>query len=181
MVFYSNCFLHTVTIKTFHRGKIHPLFRWLSVLAFKIIIYMIPSPSLFFFFWFLVYLNVKLCLNFYFWFISRQVFEGVEYIHARNIAHRDLKPENILLDDNLNVKITDFGFAKYLQEGQKLFGEFILKFYRIVLLDPFFRVFLRADQPLTGFELIIYKFIFFIRLVRNSRLLSSRNLKVFNV
>lgn len=102
---------------------------------------MIPSPSLFFFFWFLVYLNVKLCLNFYFWFISRQVFEGVEYIHARNIAHRDLKPENILLDDNLNVKITDFGFAKYLQEGQKLFGEFILKFYRIVLLDPYFRVF----------------------------------------
>lgn len=56
-------------------------------------------------------------------FSRRQVFEGVNYIHSRNIVHRDLKPENILLDDNLNVKITDFGFAKYLPDGQKLFGK----------------------------------------------------------
>lgn len=51
----------------------------------------------------------------------RQVFEGVAYIHAHNIVHRDLKPENILLDDSLNVKITDFGFAKQLSGAQKLF------------------------------------------------------------
>lgn len=51
----------------------------------------------------------------------RQVFEGVDYIHSRNIVHRDLKPENILLDDSLNVKITDFGFAKYLPDGHKLY------------------------------------------------------------
>lgn len=77
-------------------------------------------------------MNIKIVFQILFLFISRQVFEGVDYIHARNIAHRDLKPENILLDDNLNVKITDFGFAKYLQEGQKLFGEFffLILFYR---------------------------------------------------
>ncbi|XP_064214281.1 phosphorylase b kinase gamma catalytic chain, skeletal muscle/heart isoform isoform X2 [Tribolium castaneum] len=51
-------------------------------------------------------------------YIMRQVLEGVAHIHARNIVHRDLKPENILLDDNLNVKITDFGFAKKLAEGE---------------------------------------------------------------
>lgn len=53
----------------------------------------------------------------------RQVFEGVAHIHARNVVHRDLKPENILLDDCFNVKITDFGFARELNPGQVLYGE----------------------------------------------------------
>ncbi|GLV36975.1 Phosphorylase kinase gamma [Carabus blaptoides fortunei] len=54
-------------------------------------------------------------------YIMRQVFESVQYIHSRHIVHRDLKPENILLDDSLNVKITDFGFAKVLTADEKLF------------------------------------------------------------
>ncbi|KAG5317015.1 PHKG1 kinase, partial [Acromyrmex heyeri] len=53
-------------------------------------------------------------------YIMRQVFEGIEHVHNQGIVHRDLKPENILLDDNLNVKITDFGFAKILKHGDKL-------------------------------------------------------------
>ncbi|XP_066144224.1 phosphorylase b kinase gamma catalytic chain, skeletal muscle/heart isoform isoform X2 [Euwallacea fornicatus] len=53
-------------------------------------------------------------------YIMRQVFEGVQHIHSRGVVHRDLKPENILLDDNLNVKITDFGFARVIQKGEML-------------------------------------------------------------
>jgi protein kinase A len=37
-----------------------------------------------------------------------------EYLHERNIIYRDLKPENLLIDSHGNIKITDFGFAKYV-------------------------------------------------------------------
>ena len=38
-----------------------------------------------------------------------------EYLHAKNIVYRDLKPENILISQDGYLKLTDFGFAKYLE------------------------------------------------------------------
>lgn len=43
------------------------------------------------------------------------LFESIGHCHSQNIAHRDLKPENLLLADeenDSNIKIADFGFAK---------------------------------------------------------------------
>ena len=37
----------------------------------------------------------------------------MEYMHMNRVSHRDLKLENILIDDNLNLKVADFGFACY--------------------------------------------------------------------
>ena len=38
-----------------------------------------------------------------------------EYLHSKNIVYRDLKPENILIKEDGYLKLTDFGFAKYVE------------------------------------------------------------------
>mmetsp|Transcript_10537 Transcript_10537/g.15714 ORF Transcript_10537/g.15714 Transcript_10537/m.15714 type:complete len:419 (+) Transcript_10537:178-1434(+) len=41
----------------------------------------------------------------------RQLVSGVQYCHEKGVCHRDLKPENLLLDENHNLKISDFGLS----------------------------------------------------------------------
>lgn len=42
-----------------------------------------------------------------------QLTEVLSYLQKKKVAHRDLKLENILIDDNLQLKVADFGFATY--------------------------------------------------------------------
>ncbi|CAL9202375.1 unnamed protein product [Musa hybrid cultivar] len=41
----------------------------------------------------------------------QQLINAVDFCHSRGVYHRDLKPENLLLDDNGNLKISDFGLS----------------------------------------------------------------------
>ncbi|XP_011494158.1 PREDICTED: serine/threonine-protein kinase polo [Ceratosolen solmsi marchali] len=50
----------------------------------------------------------------------KQILEGVSYLHQNRIIHRDLKLGNVFLNDDLYVKIGDFGLATKIQhDGER--------------------------------------------------------------
>ena len=49
----------------------------------------------------------------------QQLIEAVDHCHRRGVYHRDLKPENLLLDENGNLKVSDFGLSALLESKKK--------------------------------------------------------------
>ncbi|CAB4284918.1 unnamed protein product [Prunus armeniaca] len=46
----------------------------------------------------------------------QQMISAVGYCHSRGVFHRDLKPENLLLDENWNLKVSDFGLSAVTEQ-----------------------------------------------------------------
>jgi len=51
-----------------------------------------------------------------------QIIDGICYCHAKGVAHRDLSLANLLLDNEANIKISDFGCAGIFVGGWDLFA-----------------------------------------------------------
>ena len=49
----------------------------------------------------------------------KQILIGCIYLHDGKIIHRDLKLGNLFLDDDMNIKIGDFGLATTVQSDKE--------------------------------------------------------------
>ena len=49
-------------------------------------------------------------------FYAAQIVMALQYLHSDLVVYRDLKPENLLIDLTGYLKITDFGFAKRVED-----------------------------------------------------------------
>jgi cyclin-dependent kinase 7 len=64
-------------------------------------------------------------------YIALEIAKALGFLHGKWIMHRDVAPTNILLDLEANLKLTDFGLARYQAAPDKPMSiNVITKYYR---------------------------------------------------
>jgi len=64
-------------------------------------------------------------------FIVYQIFRGLKFLHTRGVVHRDIKPSNILADENCDIRLCDFGFAREENFDMNAMTEYVVtRYYR---------------------------------------------------
>jgi len=93
--------------------------------------------------------------------IAQDAAYGINWLHGIcHIVHRDLKPANILLDQDFNVKVTDFGFSTVFHDGEMLhdkdraMGTVLYMAPEVLLLQEF-----DTAADIYAFGLILYELI----------------------
>lgn len=52
-----------------------------------------------------------------------QILRALQHAHDKGIVHRDIKPQNIMLIQNGNIKVTDFGIARFSRSETRTMNE----------------------------------------------------------
>ena len=82
--------------------------------------------------------------------ILKQLLSGLAYLHGNKIMHRDVKLDNLLLDENNNVKISDFGISAIhrdnVDEDEQQNSTLVSNFTRVGRIDFVAPEILKGEQ-----------------------------------
>lgn len=82
--------------------------------------------------------------------MAMQAAEGIRALHQENVIHRDLACRNLLVDENFDIMVSDFGFARQKQDNTTKVGFRLL--YHLVI---FFRNSYRAKEIVNSTYVIL--------------------------